>query len=492
MTIFALLLSGWVTNHAPEILAVLGYLLTLAFIPVVLIRKRQPSAALAWCLAIILLPYLGTFLFLLIGVPKVDRKLRKKQFHRSRFIRQWIDSTADQAHHPHPPEHPVESHGWAGMDRLAAIVGAVKVSGKNDTTLYHEGTSAFRDKMDAIRDAKHHVHAEYYILRADHTGRAFVDLLCDKAAEGLEIRLLVDAIGSRSAKKLLKKLRRAGGKAELFLPMRPWRRRFVVNLRNHRKILICDGKVAFTGGLNIGDEYLGRSKRFGFWRDTQMRILGPAVLALQRVFVEDWDFSSGEFLSGAKYFPNPAATGEERLQIVWSGPDHDYNAVREVYFAAVTQAQDRLWITTPYFVPGEAFFSGLKSAALRGVDVRILTQSSPPDQWIAYFAARYYWRELLEYGVRIFQYTKGMIHAKVVLADGAWASVGSANMDIRSLNLNFEVNCLIHSKPLIEKLEAQFMADLDVAEEVLLDDLRKRPLRFQLAENVCRLLSPIL
>ena len=415
-----------------SILAVVGYLLTLAFIPVVLIRKRQPVPAIAWCMSIILLPYLGTLLFLLIGVPGVSRRVRKKQFHRSRFIRQWIQSTADKRHHPHPPTELGDSAEWQRMDRLAAVVGAVKMSSGNHTDIYHEGTEAFEEKLRAMENAEHHIHAQYYILRSDHTGKAFVDLLCEKARQGVEVRLLVDGLGSREARAMLKQLRQAGGKAERFLPGMAWGRRLVINFRNHRKILICDGCVGFTGGLNIGDEYLGRTKRYGFWRDTQLRITGPAVLALQRVFAEDWDFAYGEFLSGAKYFPKPSTDGKDNLQIIWSGPDAEHNAIHDLYFAAITRARERLWITTPYLVPDQAILNALKSTALQGVDVRIITQSSPPDQWIAYFAARYYWPELLDSGVRIFQYTKGMVHAKLIIADSAWASVGSANLDIRS------------------------------------------------------------
>ena len=482
----------WMSEHRTGLLALVGYLLTFGFIPVVLVRKRQPTSAIAWCLAIVLLPYFGTLLFLLIGIPAVNRKLRKKQFHRSRFIRQWIQSTAGQKHHPHPPTDLSRSAEWARMDRLAAVVGAVKMSSSNQAHIYHEGTEAFADKMEAIRQAKHHVHAEYYILRADHTGKKFVEALCARAREGVEVRLLVDAVGSMRVRGMMQELRRAGGQAQTFLPIMAWRRRFVINLRNHRKILICDGNVGFTGGLNIGDEYLGRTKRFGFWRDTQLRLTGPAVLALQRVFAEDWDFAGGEFLSGAKYFPKPDTTGSDKLQIIWSGPDAEHNAVHSVYFAAICRAQERLWIATPYLIPDQTILNALKAAALHGIDVRIVTQSSPPDQWIAYFAQRYYWEGLLDAGVRLYQYTKGMMHAKIIIADGAWASVGSANLDIRSMRLNFELNCLIYSRPLVEDLERQFEQDLRDSHRIQLKDVLRRPLRLQLAENVCRLMSPIL
>ncbi|MCG3136863.1 MAG: Major cardiolipin synthase ClsA [Phycisphaerae bacterium] len=485
-------LSQFISDHLPEFIAVLGYLLTFSFIPVVLLRKRQPSSAIAWCLTIIFLPYLGTFLFLIIGIPHVNRPLRKKQRQRSRFVKQWIETTADQPHYPQMPEKALPGKEWNNLDRLACIVGGVKVSESNEMKIYHEGTRLFEDKLQAIRNATQHIHAEYYILRADQAGHTFVELLCQKAKQGIEVRLLVDAYGSYEAWRLLHKLRASGGKACTFLPIMLWRRRFVLNLRNHRKILICDGKVAFTGGVNIGDEYLGRSEIFGFWRDTQLKIVGPAVLALQRVFVEDWDFAAQEFISGQKYFPKPVADGSSRLQIVWSGPDLSHNAIREIFFTVINQVQEQLWISTPYLVPDSALLNSLTNAALRGVEVHIITQGSPPDSWITYFAARYYWPELINAGVKIYRYEKGMLHAKIMIADRAWASVGSANLDVRSLRLNFEADCLIYSQKDIDELITQFEQDQKDAQLVTSDELTNQPLHIRLAENVSRLLTPIL
>jgi cardiolipin synthase len=467
---------------------VLGYLLTFAFIPVVLARKRQANSAIAWCLSIVLLPGLGTILFLIFGIAKVNRRLRRKQFHRALFIQQWVASGCDEGdvfeHDPNPS-------GWEGMDRLACAVGAVRVSAGNELTLYSDGVEAFEAKLAAIRDAQYHVHAEYYIVRHDDAGLRMLDLMCDRARAGIEVRLLVDAIGSSAARKIVAKIKACGGQAHRFLPIAPFRRRFVLNLRNHRKILVCDGKTAFTGGLNIGNEYLGQS-RFGHWRDTHARISGPAALGLQRVFVEDWDFASGQFLSGSSYFPDPRTDGDNRLQIVWSGPDQTQDAMHEVYFGAINRSQRRLWITTPYLVPPGALLAGLRNAALRGVDVRILTQSSPPDTWIAYLAARYYWPDLIRSGVKIFEYSKGMIHAKTMVVDDAWASVGSANMDVRSLSLNFEANCLIHTPRTVETLGEHFLADLENARAVDMKEIEQRAWYKLAAENFCRLLSPIL
>ncbi len=263
-------------------------------------------------------------------------------------------------------------------------------------------------------------------------------------------------------------------------------------MRNHRKILLCDGLTGFIGGLNIGDEYLGKVVSFGHWRDSHIRISGPAVLSLQRVFVEDCDFASGEFLSGDRYFPSPKLEGTTQLQIVWSGPDQETNAVRETFFAAITSARKRLWISTPYLVPDNALLTALQSAAYRKVDVRIITQSYPPDHFLSYYAGRYFWEDFLKSGVRLYEYRNGMMHAKVMLADSQLACLGSANMDIRSIRLNFEINVHIHTHEVVKQLERTFESDLSFSREITLKTFLKRSAREQLIENLSRLFSPLL
>jgi cardiolipin synthase len=461
-----------------------GEVLGILMVPVVLARKRHPVSAWAWGLTVVFIPWLGAFLFLVFGAQKIRRRLRRKLYHRSRFLKLWVSS----AHHG---KGVTGQPCWAGMDAFALRVGGSPASEGNSLELYEGGVAAFAAKREAILAAKRHVHAEYFILKDDATGREFTELLCEKARAGVEVRLLVDAMGSRGAGKLLERLRGAGGRAAWFLPYHLWRPQ-MSGLRNHRKILVCDGATAFTGGLNVGDEYVNRSPRFRAWRDTHARVRGPAALALQRVFAEDWDFAADELLSGDDHFPEPGAEGGERLQVVWSGPDQESNATRETFFAAITSARRRLWVATPYLVPDGALLTALRGAAMRDVDVRILTQSWPPDHAIAYWAGRYFWEELLSAGVRVYEYGEGMMHAKVMLADGAWASVGTANLDVRSIRLNFEVNLHVHSLAAVEELESAFRRDLRASREMHLGAFRRRRLREQIAENVCRLFSPLL
>jgi cardiolipin synthase len=264
-----------------------------------------------------------------------------------------------------------------------------------------------------------------------------------------------------------------------------------VNLRNHRKITVVDGQVGFTGGMNVGDEYLGRDSGFGYWRDTFLRVEGPAVAALQRVFVEDWDFAAGEALDGDRYFPQLSPRGDHAVQVVESGPDQDNNSGRSVYFAAILAARKRLWIASPYFVPDTGMLDALRLACLRGVDVRLLTLSRP-DHFLSFHAGRYFWADLLSFGAGVWTYRRGMMHAKVLVVDDDFAIVGTANLDNRSLHLNFELSCLVYVRQLVEELAARFERDLGDSGRLDPERFARRGWAMRLLENACRLFSPIL
>jgi cardiolipin synthase len=265
-----------------------------------------------------------------------------------------------------------------------------------------------------------------------------------------------------------------------------------VNLRNHRKILVVDGRVGFNGGLNIGDEYLGLHPKFGRWRDTHLRVEGPAVEGLQRVFLEDWFFATEEPVHGATYFPKfHPPPGKSLVQVVHSGPDTEYKAIRETYFAGILNARKRVWIASPYFVPDAGLRDAMTLAARSGIDVRFLGLFRP-DKWIPFLAARFYWADMLAAGVKVYQYAAGMMHSKYVLVDGEWASVGSANMDNRSLLLNFEANCQLFDEALVAELEREFLNDLEVSVRLDHAVFAARPFFGRLAENAARLFSPIL
>jgi cardiolipin synthase len=470
--------------------AALDMVLVVFTIGWILTVKRDSTSAVAWCLLVLLVPLVGVLLFVLFGYQHVHRPISRKMRHRRRFRLASFKGQAPDAAGEGPP--PLAAD-WEAMAALAQRFDAFPLTAGNRVQFYYDGPPAYDAMLAAIREAKHHLHLEFFIVQPDDSGRLFIDELAKKARAGVEVRLLYDAMGShRLSRRVLQPLLDAGGKATAFLPLAPFRRRIQVNLRNHRKILVADGKVAFTGGLNIGDEYLGKVARFGYWRDTHLRLDGAAVAALQRVFVEDWDFAAGEHLSGGAYFPPTTHSDCGALvQVVHSGPDQARNSIREIYFAAILKAKRRLWIASPYFVPDAGLYDALCLAGWLGVDVRLLCQFQP-DKWIPFFAGRYYFGDVLAAGVKVYQYTRGMMHSKVVLVDGEWASVGSANLDNRSLHLNFECNCLIYSKEQIEELEKAFRRDLDVSIRLDRQVFASRSFPARMMENACRLLSPVL
>jgi cardiolipin synthase len=468
--------------------ATLDAVLILTVIPIVLIRKRDSTTAVAWCLVVLLMPVLGGLLFWVFGYNYIHRRVARKQVHKGKF----------RAHHP-PASREATRGGPAEADlepdsltRLALAVGAFPVSSGNAVTLYHDTRDARSSLLGAIAAARHHVHLEFFIFRGDATGREVLALLSDKAREGVAVRLLYDAVGTFFLPgRRVKPLVRAGGRVAAFLPVNPLRSWIQVNLRNHRKIVVIDGQVGFTGGMNVGDEYLGISRRFGYWRDNFVRLEGPAVAGLERIFVEDWDFATGEALSSPAYFPPLEARGVGSVQVVESGPDQEMNSLREVVFAAILSARRRLWLASPYFVPDAGILDALRLACLRGVDVRLLCLMRP-DHFLSFYASRYYFADLLAMGAQVYQYARGMMHSKLVLVDGHWALTGSANLDNRSLHLNFEVGCILHTPALVAELQAQYEKDLADAIAVDPVSFAARPFLARLTENACRLFAPVL
>jgi cardiolipin synthase len=482
--------------HFTTVGALIGPILSAITMAWVLVTKKNSTSAVAWCLLVFFLPLFGPFLFLLFGYQHVRRPLLRKRRHKRLFQNKPAagGGPARDAEFSGPSDDgTVSADGRSEvLARLARRFGAYPATTGNRIIFYEEGQPAFDAMLEAIRSARHHIHLEFFIFQPDAIGHLFLETLTRKAREGVEVRLLYDAMGShRLHRWRLRQLQQAGGKISVFLPLNLFRRRIQINMRNHRKILVVDGQVAFTGGLNIGDEYLGKNPRYGFWRDTHLRLEGPAVAELQSVFVEDWDFAAQENLQDPAYFPLLPPNGPYTVQVIQSGPDRDVKGIREMYFAAILRARQRVWIATPYFVPDEGLLDALCLAGQLGLDVRVLCQYHP-DKWIPFFAGRYYWSEVLNAGVKVYQYTKGMMHSKVVLMDDDWVSVGSANLDMRSLHLNFEVNCLIYSPEAALELEAAYRRDLEVSIRLERHAFARRPFAGRLLDNACRLLSPVL
>ena len=471
-----------------------------ALIPVVLLRRKEPASTIAWILTLVFLPAIGAFLFVAFGSERVRVPARRKREHdaivRAELIvlAPGVVATADDSA-PLTALAAGATELELGLFKVGAHLTHGRPTSGNRIVPLFGGNDAYAAIGAAIDAAVHHVHAEYYLIRNDATGDWFKERLIAAAERGVEVRLLCDGYGCFAVHaSYFRALKKAGVRVGTFLPMRSVLLQ-PVNLRNHRKIVVVDGTVAFTGGLNIGDEYRGMMKGVGQWRDVHLRIEGGATRDLQRVFYQDWFFTTGEALRGPAYFPvlsrASAPPGNATIAIVPSGPDTRNEAIERIFFGAIAGARHKVWMTTPYFVPDQAINVAMELAAMRGVDVRIILPGHS-NHAVTFHAGRSFYDPLLEAGVKIYEYVPGMVHAKTMVVDGAVSLVGSANMDLRSFRLNFEVHALAHDPELAARLERTFEEDLSQSRLVLLEEWRRRGGRLRIYEGASRLVSPLL
>lgn len=360
----------------------------------------------------------------------------------------------------------------------------------NEVRVLKNGEETFKAIIEALEDARTFIHLEYFIIRNDRIGKRIRDILVAKAKEGIAVRIIYDSVGCwQLTEDFFQPMKEAGVESYPFLPVLAPLLSRELNYRNHRKIIVVDGQVGFVGGLNIGVEYLGE-KDLGFWRDTHLRLKGDSVYSLQNIFLNDWYFVSKEELSGAFYFPKSLSYGDKVVQVTSSGPDSDWFTIHQAYFTMITTAEKRVWLVTPYLVPDKSLQMALKTAALSGLDVRILIPNKP-DHFFVYWASRDNIEELLEAGVRIFTYEHGFIHSKILIVDDVCASVGTANFDIRSLEINYEVNAFIYDDEVVAQLVEDFNMDLKYSKEIALEEHLQRPYTERLLEAMARLVSPL-
>ena len=363
----------------------------------------------------------------------------------------------------------------------------------NQVDLFFHGEDKFGELLNSIDKAEKFIHLQYYIFKSDDIGKKIIDRLCKKAREGVEVKLLVDGMGSRRLSKTdIIKLKAAGGEFGIFFPPFVPFLSLRINYRNHRKICIIDGKEAFIGGFNVGDEYLGLSKKFGYWRDTHMRVKGSSIVSIQRRFYLDWRFATGKSIDQCQTIIAEEKTpGKTGIQIVSSGPDSKWPSIKDGYLKMISNAREKIYIETPYFIPDDSIFEALKLAGLSGLDVRVMMPCKP-DHLFVYWASMSYIGELLQAGVKFYTYQKGFLHSKVVLMDDFVSSVGTANLDIRSFKLNFEINAFIYDESINLKLTEIFIGDLKNCKEITLEDYNNRSNIVRIKESFSRLLSPIL
>lgn len=467
-------------NYTWHILIAYAFLIGL----VIFMEGQNPDRTILWLLTLALVPVIGVVVYMIMG-PDLKNIKNKKLFE--------------------PPKVPPVDLTPFTKDKRFLIGRALHSSGGADLTIRNKvdvlinGESTFDSIKTELRKAQRFIHMQYYIIKDDEIGKEIRDLLLEAAARGVKIRVLYDAVGSWALKReYVESLNKSGISTHSFMPVSFPMFRRKMNFRNHRKIIVIDGVVAFTGGVNIGDEYLGKGE-LGHWRDTHARIEGEAVGELHKIFLYDWCMRSkespGEICEdvscddcGNAFDIDLSELPILPLQVVASGIDNAWHSISRGYFSMISRAKDRAWITTPYLVPGPILMNAMTTSALAGVDVRVIMPAKK-DHFLVFWGSRGNIEPLLRAGVRIYHYQKGFIHTKALLADDDISSVGTCNMDVRSLEINFENQLFIYDKDLNSEFAEQFLADIEDSAELTLSEWAKRPLWQKILESFGRLYS---
>ncbi len=459
---------------------------------IIVLEKRSPYKTIAWILSLILLPVFGVVFYLVFG-----QEYRKQKLFSRKGIKSLgkIRSLSTKQLREIGQTHPIlkgKMNDYQNIVRLLLNNSDALLTTGNQLKILNNGKETFDAIFEAIKNARHHIHLEYYIFSDDKIGNRLKDLLIEKGNEGVEVRIIIDDVGSWGLKKkFITELKENGIEIYSFMEVRFPRLTSRVNFRNHRKILIVDGRIGFTGGINFADRYVEGLKKIGPWRDTHLQMKGDAVACLQVVFAADWFFVINENLGGSDYFPAFSEGDGPPVQISASGPDSDWESIGQAFFAAITRAKQKVYMVTPYLMPPPHIIQAIKIAALSHIDVRILIPEKS-DARIPKWSSFSYVEELLEAGVKIYFYQAGFVHSKYIISDNFFSSVGTTNLDFRSLETNFEVNAFIYDEKFTRELERTFLADLQHSREIKLREWRKRPWHRKLRESLAHIVSPML
>ncbi len=475
---------------------VTGVLILNIFLAIALIflERRDPSSTWAWILILFFIPILGFGIYLLFG-----RKLRRKTLFRWEGknqigIDKLIDFQMEAIEDSSFDFRLDDASNYKELIIMHLHNNQAVFTQDNKVDIFVDGRKKFDALLQDIENAKNHIHIQYYILRLDNLGKEIYQALVAKAKQGVKVRILYDDAGSRFLRKRqFKEILELGGEVEAFFPsifplINPR-----MNYRNHRKIVVIDGRIGYIGGFNVGDEYLGLKKKFGYWRDTHLRIEGSSVHPLQTRFILDWNQASvnHDIEYSDVYFPAIPTKGSVGLQIVSSGPDSEWEQIKNGYLKLIMMAKKYIYIQTPYFIPDASFMDTLRIACLSGIDVRIMIPNKP-DHIFVYWATYSYVGELMKAGAKVYIYQNGFLHTKMIVIDDEASTVGTANIDIRSFKLNFEVNAFIYDRETSHQLALTFEEDIKQSTEFTLELYEQRTLNIKFKESISRLLSPIL
>ncbi|MEP0203505.1 MAG: cardiolipin synthase [Halioglobus sp.] len=451
-----------------------------------IINVRTAQGTIAWVISLLTFPYLAVPLYLVFGRSKFDGYLEQKDEIEAETAEQ-LENTQDNVDEyiiPRSSNLPL----YTSLFKLARL----PATSCNSAELLIDGEATFSSIEAGLRAAEHYILFEFYIVRDDDLGTRLCDILCDKARAGVKVYFVYDEIGSRPfpRSQLYKQLQQAGVHIAAFNTTQGRRNRFQLNFRNHRKIVVVDGKAAWIGGHNVGDEYLGKNKRIGHWRDTHVKLEGPAVLGAELSFSTDWRWATRTSLD-INWDLTGQAMGSCNVMVFPSDPASEFEEAGLMYHQVIAYSRRRIWIASPYFVPDRGIVAALQLAALRGVDVRVMIPDEP-DGPVVGMANWSFTRELLPAGVKVYRYQGGFMHQKVFLMDDELAGVGTANFDNRSFRLNFEITLLIHNESFSESIETMLANDFSRSHLVTQQDIDNKPFWFPLAMGAARLMSPVL
>jgi cardiolipin synthase A/B len=474
------------------ILDVVLLLTILVMVVVIIMENQDPIKTLSWILILFLIPIGGIVLYIYFGVnPKKRKMIIMKEMSDKMSLDRLIGDQMIRLNKKvfiQNPNLTVKRH----LMKLLLNNSKALITEHNTVRVLNNGRQTFGSIIYELESARHHIHLEFYIIDDDQIGNRIKEILMRKALAGCDVKVLYDDLGSWSlSRRYVRELTSSGVKVINFMPVKTYVFANKLNFRLHRKIIVVDGRVGFVGGINIADRYLRGLGKNTRWRDTHLRLEGESVRSLQAIFLLDWNFAGHTSDYDLKYFPDNTITENKLVQIVASGPDSDWESIMQAYFAAIATARRYVYISTPYFLPNQSILTALKTAALSGIEVKLLLPERN-DSWMVWRSSRSYLKELLEAGVHVYFYLKGFTHSKLMIVDDVFSSVGTANMDIRSFNQDFEANALIYDEAIANELRQDFEDDVENSKLIVLEEWELRPLFEKLQESFARMFSPLL
>lgn len=482
-------------DHIWWVLFGLNYLIALLTIGFEIMHNRQPVKSLSLIFAVIALPFLGLLIYYFFAQDYRKTKIfNRKKLYDHKMIKLWEDKLI-------LGEDELKKLDHKAVQKKLKLVKLLQNNQAKPLTLLNKvdvlinGEEKFKVLFQDIEMARKHIHVEYYTFNSDQIGKRLIIHLCKKAKEGVSVKVSYDYVGSSISRSVLRRMKECGIEVYPFLPV--WFSWFntMLNYRNHRKIIVIDGQIGYVGGVNVTDDsinYTEDPKNKFYWRDTHLRIEGHAVKSLQAQFLLNFNFVSGKELElREEYFPDINLSETTAVQIASSGPDTDWRNIMEAIFTAINTAEKYIYITTPYFIPNDQILTSLCTASRMGIDVKIIIPQEG-DSVIAKYATNSYIQMLLESGVEVYHYVKGMVHAKSLVVDDVLCAVGTCNLDNRSFEINFEINAFVFDEEIALKMCENFKADVKESEQLNLGAWQTRPFPEKVKESCCRLLGPLL